>query len=68
VISCAPNHVEEVLATLRRKNIPHEELGEVTGDSLSINELSWEIAEIYDDWFNAIRRAAESHAEPVRSL
>ncbi|PYJ85293.1 MAG: phosphoribosylformylglycinamidine synthase II, partial [Verrucomicrobia bacterium] len=68
VISCTPHDAGKVLATLRTKNVPHQKIGEVAGDSLSINEFSWSIAEIYDDWFNAIRRAVESDAEPVRSL
>ena len=68
VISCRADDAEKVLAALRKKNIPYQKLGEVGGDKLSIDELSWPIAEIYDDWFNAIRRAIESEAEPVRSL
>ena len=68
VISCAPSDAEKVFAMLRAKNIPSERLGEVTRDTLSINEFSWPIAQIHDDWFNAIRRAVESDAEPVRSL
>jgi hypothetical protein len=31
-------------------------------------DFSWPIETIYDDWFNAIRRAVENDAEPVRSL
>jgi phosphoribosylformylglycinamidine synthase subunit PurL len=68
VISCAPNDAEKVLGLLQAKNIPHQRLGEVGGDTLSINEFSWPLAEIHDDWFNAIRRAVESEAEPIRGL
>jgi phosphoribosylformylglycinamidine (FGAM) synthase-like enzyme len=68
VISCTPNDAEKISATLRAKNVPNRRLGEVSRDTLSINDFSWPIAEIYDDWFNAIRRAVESEAEPVRSL
>jgi len=68
VVSCAPGDAEKVFALLRAKNIPHQQLGEVSCDTLSINEFSWPLAEIYDDWFNAIRRAVESEAEPVRGL
>jgi hypothetical protein len=53
---------------LATKNIPHQKFGAVGGDTLSINEFSWPLAEIYDDWFNAIRRAIESEAEPIRGL
>jgi phosphoribosylformylglycinamidine synthase subunit PurL len=68
VISCAPADAGKVRAALESKNVPHQKLGEVAADTLSINEFSWPIAEIHDDWFNAIRRAVESEAEPVRSL
>ena len=72
VISCAPGDAEKIIALLDSKNIPHQKLGEVTRDTLSIKlpdaEFSWPIATIHDDWFNAIRRAVESDAEPVRSL
>ena len=68
VISCALCDCEKVLATLHAKDIPHQKLGEVGGDTLSINEFSWPLAEIHDDWFNAIRRAVESEAEPIRGL
>jgi phosphoribosylformylglycinamidine synthase len=72
VISCAPNDTGKITAMLTAKNIPHQKLGEVTRDTLAIKlpdtELSWPIETIHDDWFNAIRRAVESDAEPVRSL
>jgi phosphoribosylformylglycinamidine synthase len=72
VISCAPNNADKIIAILAWKNVPHEKLGEVATKRLSIKmpdaELSWPIETIYDDWFNAIRRAVESDAEPVRSL
>jgi hypothetical protein len=32
------------------------------------SELSWSVDELYDDWFNSIRRAVESDTEPIRSL
>ena len=68
VISCAAADAEKVRAALESKSVPHQKLGEVATDTLSINQFSWSIAEIHDDWFNAIRRAVESEAEPVRSL
>ena len=72
VISCAPNDAGKITAMLTAKNIPHQKLGDVTLDTLAIKlpdtELSWPIETIHDDWFNAIRRAVESDAEPVRSL
>jgi phosphoribosylformylglycinamidine synthase len=68
VISCAPSDAEKVMAALKSKNVPHGKLGEVSCDTLAINEFSWPIAQIHDDWFNAIRNAVESETEPVRSL
>jgi phosphoribosylformylglycinamidine synthase subunit PurL len=72
VISCAPDDAEKILGMLGSKNIPHQKLGEVTRHTLSIKlpdaEFSWPIETLHDDWFNAIRRAVESEAEPVRSL
>jgi phosphoribosylformylglycinamidine synthase subunit PurL len=72
LISCAPDDVEEVEELLKAKNIPHQKLGEVSRATLSIKvpdaEFSWPIDTLHDDWFNAIRRAVESEAEPVRSL
>jgi phosphoribosylformylglycinamidine synthase len=68
VISCAPDNAEKIQAMLRGKNVPHQMLGAVASDTLSINEFSWPIETIYDDWFNAISRAVESDAEPVRGL
>jgi phosphoribosylformylglycinamidine synthase len=68
VISCAPNNAERLQEILRAKNIPHLKLGEVATETLAINEFSWPIVLIHNDWFHAIRRAVESDAEPVRSL
>jgi phosphoribosylformylglycinamidine synthase II len=72
VISCAQGDAEKVLSILNSRNVPHQRLGEVATKTLSIKtsgaEASWPIETIYDDWFNAIRRAVESEAEPVRSL
>ncbi len=68
VISCSPSDAEKVLAALESSDVPHRKLGEVASGTLKINDFSWPIAEIHDDWFNAIKRAVESDAEPVRSL
>jgi phosphoribosylformylglycinamidine synthase len=72
VISCSPGDAEMVLSLLSSKNVPHQRLGAVARTMLSIKtsgaELSWPVETIYDDWFNSIRRAVESEAEPVRSL
>src|SRR5437588_8952482 len=68
LVSCAVDDAEKIQGILRAKNVPHQKLGAVASETLSINEFSWPIETIYDDWFNAIRRAVENDAEPVRSL
>jgi phosphoribosylformylglycinamidine synthase II len=72
VISCAPDDVEKARSILRSKSIPHSLLGQVTNKTLRIktpeSELSWPIDALYDDWFNAIRRAIETETEPGPSL
>jgi phosphoribosylformylglycinamidine synthase len=72
VISCSPDDADTVISMLGSKSLPHQRLGAVARTTLSIktsgSESSWPIETIYDDWFNSIRRAVESEAEPVRSL
>ena len=44
----------------------------VDGDELRIEisgeKLAWSIADLHDDWFNAIRSAVEGEAERIPSL
>jgi phosphoribosylformylglycinamidine synthase II len=53
---------------------PFQELGRVGGDRLRIRlgnkEFSWPVRDLYDDWWNTIRRAVESDsaAEGIPSL
>jgi len=72
VISCADDDAAKVRASLESKNIPHGQIGRVTKENLRIkqatSELSWPVADLYDDWFFAIGRAVESDADPVPSL
>jgi phosphoribosylformylglycinamidine synthase subunit PurL len=72
IISCAPNDAEKARSILRSRSIPHSVLGHVANRILLIreprSELSWPIADLYDDWFNAIRRAVETEMEPVPSV
>lgn len=72
VISCTPANTEKVLSILGSKNASHILLGQVVTETLQIrvagSELSWSVADLYDDWSNAIRRAVESDNEPIRSL
>ncbi len=74
VISVAPQNLQKTMSILQEGQIPFQELGRVSGDQLRVragNEnLSWPIADLYDDWWNAIRRAVESDsaAEGIPSL
>jgi phosphoribosylformylglycinamidine synthase II len=72
VISCAPDDAEKTLSILETKGVPHCQLGKVGTETFRIklpgSQLSWPIADLHDDWFNAIRRAVESDSEPVPSL
>ncbi len=57
-----------------QRGVPFQTLGKVDGDNLRIRvnkeDFRWSIADIYDDWWNAIRRAVESDssAERIPSL
>ena len=72
VISSDPGNRERILSLLQSRNIPNLLLGRVGTTNLRIklsdSELSCSITELYDDWFNSIRRAVETDSEPIRSL
>ena len=71
IISVRPENLDNAIALLRERDVPFQQLGKVGGDELQIriNELTsrWRVAEIYDDWWNAIRRAVEQD-ESIPSL
>jgi phosphoribosylformylglycinamidine synthase subunit PurL len=71
VISVAPADLEKVMAILCQSALPFEQVGRVGSDQLRIqvNEkgFAWQIADLYDDWFNAIDRAVEQE-ESIPSL
>jgi phosphoribosylformylglycinamidine synthase len=71
VISVAPENLDNAIAMLRERDVPFEQLGKVGGDELQIRIgeqiFRWPVAKIYDDWWNAIRRAVE-HDESIPSL
>jgi hypothetical protein len=64
VISVARENLEKTVSMLRARDVPFQHLGKVGGDELCIrasNEtFRWSISNLYDDWFNAIRRAVAS--------
>jgi phosphoribosylformylglycinamidine synthase subunit PurL len=74
VISVAPENLDNTMSMLRERNVPFQHLGKVGGDELRIqvNEetFAWPIADLYDDWWNSIRRLVESDssAERIPSL
>jgi phosphoribosylformylglycinamidine synthase subunit PurL len=71
IISVAPENLDETISMLREREIPFQQLGRVGSDKLRIrlneNEFSWPIADLYDDWFNAIRRTVQEE-ESIPSL
>jgi hypothetical protein len=71
VISVAPENIDDTEAVLRERDVPFQQLGKVGGEQLhiAIDERSfrWSISDLYDDWFNAIRRAVEKE-ESIPSL
>jgi phosphoribosylformylglycinamidine synthase subunit PurL len=74
VISVAPESVKKTIAMLSERGVPFQQLGKVGGDQLRIQvnkqKFAWPIAELYDDWWNSIRRLVESDssAERIPSL
>jgi phosphoribosylformylglycinamidine synthase subunit PurL len=73
VISVAAENLDKIIAKLRERGVPHLHLGEVTGDELRIRAndetFRWPVPELYDGWWNTIRRAIESDsAERLPSL
>ena len=71
IISVTPENLDKAIAMLRERDVPFQQLGKVGGDKLQIriNEQTfrWRVPEIYDDWWNAIRRAVEQD-ESIPSL
>src|SRR5437763_1139150 len=72
VISVAADDAEKMMSILRERSVPCRQLGKVGGDELRIRiheeTFRWPIVDLYDDWFNAIRRAVEGETERIPSL
>src|SRR5947208_1062368 len=72
VISVAANDAEKMMSILRERGVPSQQLGKVGGDQLRVRisekTFRWPIVDLYDDWFNAIRRAVEGETERIPSL
>ncbi len=60
------------MSTLHETGIPFEQLGKVGAEELCIRvndeTLRWPITDLYNDWWNAIRRAVEDQTERIPSL
>jgi phosphoribosylformylglycinamidine synthase len=71
VISVTPKELNKTLAMLRDRDVPFQQLGKVGGETLGIRideqTFRWPVAEIYDDWWNAIARAV-GQDESIPSL
>jgi phosphoribosylformylglycinamidine synthase len=71
VISVASENLEKTISFLRDRDVPFQQLGKVGGNELKIriNEqiFRWPVAEIHDEWWNAIRRAV-GQDESIPSL
>ena len=71
MISIPIRFVDKAIAMLREHDVPFQQLGKVGGDQLQIRideqTYRWRVAEIYDDWWNAIRRTVEQD-ESIPSL
>lgn len=74
IVSVNPTDREAALQLLQRNGVPAKEIGVVGEKELRIrvneNEFNWPIADIYADWFHAIRHAVEgsSASERIPSL
>jgi phosphoribosylformylglycinamidine synthase II len=71
LISVTPQNLDNAIAMLRERDVPFRQLGKVGGEELQIRideqTFRWRVAEIYDEWWNAIRRAVEQD-ESIPSL
>jgi phosphoribosylformylglycinamidine (FGAM) synthase-like enzyme len=74
VISVAPENLDNTMSILRDRDVPSQQLGQVGDNELRIQvndeSFAWAIADLYDDWWNSIRRLVESDssAERIPSL
>jgi phosphoribosylformylglycinamidine synthase II len=74
VISVVAENLQKTMSILQEQQIPFQPVGRVGGNQLRIRvgseEFSWPVGDLYDDWWNIIRRAVErdSAAEGIPSL
>ncbi|HEY5992954.1 MAG TPA: AIR synthase-related protein, partial [Candidatus Udaeobacter sp.] len=72
VISVAPADLEKTISILNESAVSFEQLGKVSAQELCIRvsdeTFRWQITDLYDDWWNAIRRAIEDEKERIPTL
>ena len=72
IISVADADAERAMSILRERGVPWQEPGKVGSDELRIQingeTVRWPVADVYDEWWNAIRRAVEDETERIPSL
>jgi len=72
LISLVPENAETTMSFLQEHGVPFQQLGKVGGEDLRIRvngeTFQWSVTGLYDDWFNAIRRAAEEETERIPRL
>jgi phosphoribosylformylglycinamidine synthase subunit PurL len=72
VISVAPTDLEKTISILSKSGVPFEQLGKVSAGELHIRvnkeTFRWQVTDLYDDWWNAIRRAVKDDTERIPSL
>src|SRR5437588_517714 len=74
IISVTPEDLDNAIEMLRERAVPFQQLGKVEGDQLRIQvedkKFAWPVADLFDDWWNSIRRVVESDssAERIPSL
>jgi len=72
IISIAPSDLKKANSILRETGVPFQQLGKVSAKELCIrvNEETFRgpITDLYEGWWNAIRRAVESDTDRIPSL
>jgi phosphoribosylformylglycinamidine synthase II len=72
IVSVAPAGLEKTISILRESAVSFEQLGTVSAEELCIRvndeTFRWQITDLYDDWWNAIRCAVEDETERIPSL
>src|SRR5437899_111277 len=72
VVSVAAADLEKTMSTLHETGISFQQLGKVGAEELCIRvndeTFRWQITDLHDDWWNAIRRAVEEETERIPSL